>query len=522
MRYLLAVLAVACIALPGHAGVVCVGACTPAPVLNVGSFGGGSGELIIDGGSVVTAPDGAFIGQDTGPGESGTVTVRGGGTRLDTGGGTNSILFVGSSGGSAGNGTLNVTDGAVVTSNAFNPAPGGFGDTRLFLGSGGNGEVNVTNGGRLIVQDPNGYGADDGIQLGRSVGSATGSGVMNVDGAGSSVAVVGNNAFINIGGANHNFAGTAAGRGELNVTNGASISVDGGAGFGLISLARGGGSTGRMLVSGNSTVDITGAQPLLTVADSFSGATGNSGSGSLVITDGGQMRLQATTPGASFAAVGFGLGSGSVAIDNGGLLDIDGRLFISRNTQANDTQTGTVRVNGSGVLAADLTTVGNGTRAGINGILAGTGTVVGNVLVQTGGLLDPGLSPGTLTIDGDLSFDGGNLLIEIAGRNAGQFDFLDISGIADFNTANIEFAFLNGFRPSQNDVFNFVSAQSLLGLDAANVVFSGLGSGFEFLFKGGALVTASVPTPMALPLLVLGLFALIVRCRRRGGLSPHR
>lgn len=64
------------------------------------------------------------------------------------------------------------------------------------------------------------------------------------------------------------------------------------------------------------------------------------------------------------------------------------------------------------------------------GTLSGGGTINGSV-ENSGGVVSPGASPGTLTLNGNYTQGtGGRLEIEIAGTGAGQFDALAVSGNA--------------------------------------------------------------------------------------------
>src|SRR5207302_7408060 len=49
----------------------------------------------------------------------------------------------------------------------------------------------------------------------------------------------------------------------------------------------------------------------------------------------------------------------------------------------------------------------------IGGVLAGHGTVIGDVTIESGGVLAPGGSIGTLTISGSLTFNGGFYAVQI-------------------------------------------------------------------------------------------------------------
>lgn len=69
------------------------------------------------------------------------------------------------------------------------------------------------------------------------------------------------------------------------------------------------------------------------------------------------------------------------------------------------------------------------------GTLRGAGTIAGAV-ENTGGVVEPGDSPGTLTLSGSyVQGTGGKLEIEIAGTGAGQFDTLAVGGNATVSGA---------------------------------------------------------------------------------------
>ena len=86
------------------------------------------------------------------------------------------------------------------------------------------------------------------------------------------------------------------------------------------------------------------------------------------------------------------------------------------------------------VQTEGLTTVAAGAGLGMNvtlsgGVLRGAGTV--RRIVNSGGTVEPGSSPGTLTIDGDFTQTaGGTLKLEIAGSATGQFDRLIVGEVA--------------------------------------------------------------------------------------------
>lgn len=510
------------------AAIVCTGNCNLGPPnVSAGSFGGGNGSLSITAGDVVSTGGYAAFGlggfQTPYGTDTGSVSVTGTGSRLSAGGTSNSQLWVGAN---RGTGFMTVGSGGRVSISAFDNAPN-FGDARLYVGSGGVGTVNIQSGGTLIVQDPGRFGAEDGIQLGLSSAAGAGTGTINVDGGGSLV-VRGNLAFINVGQANTAFSGTAAGTGFLNVTNGGTVLIDGLSGTGFLGIGRGGNSTGNVLVSGaGSRIDLTGQTANVVVANDLTNGVGNTGVGTLRVSNGAVVATSAVTPGTSMT-VGFGLGSGLVVVDTGGRLDFDGTIRVSRNSATNSSQTGVLLVNDTGTVKATTTFVGNGTSRTINGVLGGTGTLISNVVIQQGGLLDPGLSPGRLNINGDVGFTGGSLRIEFAGTSPNQADFLNIAGILDLADSLIEFAFIDGYVPTAGDILDFAAASSIRGLDKASFTYTGLAQGFLFNVQSAASSLrftalnngAPVSEPGTLLLLCLAMAALLGLHARASGCRP--
>lgn len=155
---------------------------------------------------------------------------------------------------------------------------------------------------------------------------------------------------------------------------------------------------------------------------------------------------------------------------------------------------------------------------GEGGFLWGSGAVHGQV-INLGGRVAPGQSPGTLTIDGDYTQDGGLIDIEVA--SASVFDHLDITGHALIRNTTIRFHFLDGFAPTAGQTFNFLNASDVLFQDNLFTV-DGLQPGFLFNVgsdtPGSALIFSAVNDGIAVPLpgtLMLLLPALLLRPARR-------
>jgi hypothetical protein len=229
------------------------------------------------------------------------------------------------------------------------------------------------------------------------------------------------------------------------------------------------------------------------------------------------------------------LGLGEVA-HNSGILNNAGLMsnYILYNSGSLN-NTGTLnsqRLSNSGTLNNNGTITGTGTylqTAGqtnnngsitqssiaINGgTLSGTGTITGNVTIGSGASVNPGNSPGTMTINGDFS-SGGTLVFEIAGLGAGLYDVLNINGNALFGGGNIQFDFINGFNAAAGNYWDFLFADTISGWDSLGFSFNGLGAGlgwgFSRLGNGGERLwiasntVSPVPEPETYAMLLAGL-----------------
>ena len=95
----------------------------------------------------------------------------------------------------------------------------------------------------------------------------------------------------------------------------------------------------------------------------------------------------------------------------------------------------------------------------LGGQLIGSGTISGSI-VNSGGLLSPGHSAGSIIINGNYTEGtAGGLLIELGGLGIGQFDYLDVNGTASLD-GTLEIAFLNGFHPAIGDTFHIMDFNS--------------------------------------------------------------
>ena len=177
-------------------------------------------------------------------------------------------------------------------------------------------------------------------------------------------------------------------------------------------------------------------------------------------------------------------------------------VYVGQNNGSN---ANTLVIDGD--LTANAVYVGNGANTG--NILTGSGTITGDVTNE--GIIAPGNSPGTLSVDGNVGGNG-DYLMEIA--SAGSYDQLAVTGAMDFDGSVIDVNLLGGYTPGIGDTFT---------------LFSGTLSGtysFDFADAGGAaawdtsnfLTTGaitSIPEPATMSLLGAGAIGLLVRRKRK-------
>ncbi len=191
----------------------------------------------------------------------------------------------------------------------------------------------------------------------------------------------------------------------------------------------------RSPISGSGSVTQAGTGTVvLTGENSYQGGTTIS-TGTMQLGDGG----------ASGSVAGNVTDNGTLAFDRSDSLVFDGK--ISGNGNIKQIGSGATDLTGNSSMFSGTTTVSNGTlsvdgvlggvmsvRSG--GTLAGTGTV-GTTQIANGGTIAPGHSPGTLHINGDVTFDAGSTYsADIKPNQTG--DLLAVSGKAVINGGTVQ------------------------------------------------------------------------------------
>ncbi|TPK96254.1 MULTISPECIES: autotransporter domain-containing protein [unclassified Mesorhizobium] len=341
--------------------------------LSVGD--GGTGTLTVSNGGVVSSQTG-YLGNAAG--STGTATVDGPGSNW-----TNfSDLRVGNSG----TGKLTISNGGSVVNlvSTVGSAAGAIGAVTidgadstwtsgsLYVGEDGTGTLAISNGG--TVASNSGYlGFDAG-----SMGSAT------VSGAGSTWTSGGD---LNVG---------VGGTGTLTIANGGAVSAGG-----AVNIAVLAGSVGSLNIGAASGSPAAAAGTLNAATIQFGPGTGT-------------INFNHTDPSYTFGSVIAGIGTINQIAGNTNLT-ADSSAF----TGATFVTGGRLAVNGS--LANSLLTI-------TGGVLGGNGTV-GGIAAQSGGIIAPGNSIGTLNVAGDIDQAAGSVY-QAELTSTGQSDLIQATGTA--------------------------------------------------------------------------------------------
>lgn len=503
------------------------------------------GTLVIDG---VTETLGFGNTDDANPNltvarnrNTGVMTVTNGGTFQMTGDDTGAFVQVGD--GNGGIGTLNILDGSSFTMTDTNVTVDGIinRDVYIDVGNfGGNGTLNLDDGSLRIESN---------ALSGLSAGSAGNSvGLLSLAN-GSDLTITTSGDRTNKGGADLK-AGRGDGGGNFGTIDviDSTVLIEAPAGDARLELGEDQG-TGIATISGaTASVTLDADDARVQVGD------GPGGFGTLTVENDGSLLIDGSDDsvlqvGSRNDAVGRLdiLSGGTVTVgtagSNRGIMDIG-----DPSPTPGEVSTGIVRVDGTGsrldVLTdilvgqvgsagatSGLLTVSNGGTVatpfiGIDtgGVVNGNGTLAaGTVEVRNGGVIAPGLSPGMLTIDGDLAMDGGRIEIEVEGTGAGQFDVLNVLGDASSTGALFDIVVsFNGFVPSPTDVIPVLQVAGTVApsfTQSANLSLIGLsGSASLVPTASGFGIATTDPTPIPLPasaLLLLGGLAGLVTLKRR-------
>jgi hypothetical protein len=290
--------------------------------------------------------------------------------------------------------------------------------------------------------------------------------------------------------------------GKISITAGQIASVTSGA----VVTSNGSGSGGGIFMRGTSV--IIGFNPSSFCSLNAPGAdiqlTGTTGSvsvsGHSTVTAGGKISISA----AKSASVTSTAALQSNGTGTSGGITVQGTKIVIKDSQV-------LAPNGGLSLTATTATgVSVGTSAsGKTALLAGSGTITGNLTVNSGGFLLPGnFNPTTttnckLTVTGTVAFNSGSELLIVAnGNSSGQFSFLNVTGALSV-TGSPTVGVSQNYTPSGSTNLTIISAASVppspfAPLNLANQ-HNGPNQGFNFMSTVGTTATTVFLTDPLFP-----------------------
>lgn len=120
-----------------------------------------------------------------------------------------------------------------------------------------------------------------------------------------------------------------------------------------------------------------------------------------------------------------------------------------------------------------------GISVGANGILKGSGSAVGSIYIDTGGVIAPGTSPGCISTGGNLDING-EYQAELAGTTpCTGYDQLSLSGtgVVNVDGGTLTVTLLDNYVPKQGDTFTIIDNKTA---NAVEGTFSNLAEGATF------------------------------------------
>lgn len=227
-------------------------------------------------------------------------------------------------------------------------------------------------------------------------------------------------------------------------------------------------------INGAGVVTITGNLVIVNCSNCYNQPQLERNSGTIIISPGGSLTLNNNTQFGNFGSIivegtltsntAFEMFSGNITVsgtfNNNKAFGNVGRITINGGTVNNTgnldntwlPDRGEIIVNcggtiiNSGILKLGNTVFNCATGITNSGTLSGNATISGNI--SNSGLLSPGNSPGTFTINGDYTALATAIhKFEVAGTASGSYDKLSVTGSVNLNgTLNV--SLINGFVPA--------------------------------------------------------------------------
>jgi len=308
--------------------------------------------------------------------------------------------------------------------------------------------------------------------------------------------------------------------GSLRVSDGSTVLVAGNIdNTGAFTLASNGNIT-RLVLAADTTLSGSGQTVLGNRAQNF--ISSNDGQRTLTIAAGHTLRGGGNLGSPSYGNINF-VNQGTVLVSAAETMQVatgangfknQGQLLVATGGTLNATNSpSSIMQSANGAMTTVDGTLHVSQLTLQAGGLQGSGTIRGNV-VNLGGTIGPGNSPGKLSVVGDLTLGAGSLmLIEVAGRTTGtQHDWVNVTGnVLLGGDLRLDFG---SYTPQIGEQYTFLTASggSISG-SFRSAVSDGYGLSLQYGSQGVIATVAVIPEPKSLALMLLGVATLA--CYRR-------
>jgi T5SS/PEP-CTERM-associated repeat protein len=208
-------------------------------------------------------------------------------------------------------------------------------------------------------------------------------------------------------------------------------------------------------------------------------------------------------------------GTATIDVTNGGKITVGERLHLWNQGEVDLSEGGLIEV-GDVSMPAALGTL----QVGQGGVLSGTGTIIGDVLIN-GGMLSPGVSPGTLVVDGHLTLlEGSSLTLEIGGDAPSLYDRIIVGGTLTLG-GELIVRFLDGYiPPPEMSHFPLIVTSTIGSPSFDNVRFENIDPALvPASWSDGSFAIQVVPEPST-ALLAYVMTAALILMRYSSGTFP--